>query len=172
MAAPRRDTLPLALPVRDALLFAVMLAGWRAASRAPDLLALQVAVGLWTALVGFLAHEWGHWLGALSSGARMRYPARWWAPFLFHFDVTHNSPRQFVAMSAGGYAANLLAVALIVVLSPWSLWAGKVAVVTASVGLVAALFAEVPTTWRVLRGDPLPDGFVYDRGDAPGRKPR
>ena len=158
--------LPRVTVARDASIVALTVAAWtldtalagRAGREVP---VLGVVTGLATALVGFLAHEWGHLAGALLAGSRVHFPNRLTAPLLFHFDVEHNDRRRFLAMSYGGFAASALALIVMVALFPADRVAGRTALVLAGVGTVVSLVAEVPTAIRVARGAPLPTGYAF-----------
>lgn len=162
--------LPFAL--RDVAVAAAMLLLWSVALRAPDTAwgsAMHVAAGLATVLVGYLAHEWGHLLGALWRRSAVRLPDRLLSAFLFNFDVGCNNRAQFNAMVAGGFIASLLFVALALLLIPWEPLAGKIALTLTALGVAATFILEVPTAWRVFRGAPLPQqgpAFVSTRGDS------
>jgi len=122
---------------------------------------LGVLAGLTTGVVGFLAHEWGHAIGSRLSKATIYYADRITSPFLFFFDTTKNTKRQFVAMSIGGYLASALALVAAVALLPWDQLSGQVGLIVVGLGVLATLAAELPTTIRVARGGAMPRGYVY-----------
>jgi hypothetical protein len=158
---------------RDVALVAITLALWRAdaALRAePGALPVLVAVltGAFTAISSYLAHEWGHLLAARASGAAVEYPARPTSTFLFFFDVGRSNRRQFLAMSLGGFAASAVSVPLLLALLPAGALASWVACALIGLGVVATLATELPPFFRVLRGAPLPRGFVYRNGARQG----
>ncbi len=127
--------------------------------------AIAVAAGGMAALCGFLLHEWGHLLGALLKNARVSYPARLTSPFLFMFDVGDNGRSEFLAMSCGGYAASALGIAVLLVVLPAERLSGQVGLVAACLGTLGVLIGEVPTTYRVYIGKPLPQrGPAYVGG--------
>jgi hypothetical protein len=159
--------MPFVTIARDALLTGLMAVAWWVESRhrgAGDGVALvsSAAAGVLTAVVGFLVHEWAHLAGARLYGSEVRYPNRWLAPLLFHFDTTTNDRRQFLAMSYGGYLGSALGTAAIVAWAPLEALSGRIALGLASAGLLVTALAEVPTTVRVLRGGPLPRGYAFD----------
>ncbi len=132
----------------------------RGVEGAPALL-LAVVAGLSAVGCGFLIHEWGHLAGALARGARVEFPASVASLFLFKFDV-RNDRRQFLAMSYGGYLGSLVAAALLVLLLPSAALSGKIGLALTALGVVGGFVAELPITFRVLRGGPLPSaGVVY-----------
>jgi hypothetical protein len=159
--------------VRDALITGVTLAllAWdRAllASGAADAqaAAVGVAAGVTFALSSFFAHEWGHWLGAVLTGGLVHPPRTLASFFLFFFDTGRSTRRQFLAMSYGGYGATLLALAALVAWARVDAWSGRTALVLAGLGMTITAALEVPTTWKVARGAPLPTGFAFV-GPAP-----
>jgi hypothetical protein len=123
--------------------------------------AVPVLTGLFTALVGFLLHEWAHLAGALATGSKVHYPNRVLAPLLFHFDTEENDRAQFLAMSYGGYVGSATGTLAILLFVPLHTLAGQTALGLAVVGGIVTALAEVPTTIRVLRGGPLPTGYAF-----------
>jgi membrane-associated protease RseP (regulator of RpoE activity) len=117
--------------------------------------------GFFTALVGFLLHEWAHLAGALATGSKVHYPNRVLAPLLFHFDTEENDRAQFLAMSYGGYVGSAIGTLAILLFAPLDTLAGRTALGLAVVGGIVTAVAEVPTTVRVLRGGPLPTGYAF-----------
>jgi len=126
--------------------------------------ALSVLAGLSTGVVAFLGHEWGHALGAKLSGATIYFADRMMSPFLFFFDTAASTKSQFIAMSMGGYIASALAAVLALALLPRDHLAGQVGLAVVGLGIIATFVAEVPTTFRVARGGPMPRGYVYRSG--------
>ena len=122
--------------------------------------ALQVLTGLGVAVGAALLHEWGHLLGSLLTGSRVRFPKRTLTPLLFDFDVAANTRRQFLAMSFGGYAGSALGMVLLAWVLPPTQLAGYVAWLVAGGGLLATLVLELPTTLRVLRGGAPPAALL------------
>lgn len=158
--------MPYRTLVRDLALTALCAAAWwfessvRGLGSATEWTAASVAAAL-TGLAGFLLHEWGHLAATRYAGGHVHYPDRLLAPLLFHFDCTRNDRRQFLWMSAGGYAASLLGVGLIALLVPLHARSGQLALGVGVLGLVATIVGEVPTTLRVARGAPLPRGYAF-----------
>ena len=50
----------------------------------------------------FLAHEWGHLLGALATSSVVQAPTRLSSVYLFSYDSKRNTRRQFLIMSFSG----------------------------------------------------------------------
>lgn len=150
--------------VRDSLITIVLVALWSLESRGTRVgpsWALPVLTGFFTALVGFLLHEWAHLAGALATGSKVHYPNRVLAPLLFHFDTEENDRAQFLAMSYGGYVGSAIGTLAILLFAPLDTLAGRTALGLAVVGGIVTAVAEVPTTVRVLRGGPLPTGYAF-----------
>jgi hypothetical protein len=135
----------------------------------PGALAVGVLTGAAFALSSFLLHEWGHWLGAVGAGALVHPPRSLSSFFLFFFDTGKSDRRQFLAMSYGGYAATLVALALLLAWARLDTWSGRTALVLAGLGMTITAALEVPTTWKVARGEPIPGGiaFVGPDGSVP-----
>jgi hypothetical protein len=119
------------------------------------------AAGSLLTLSAFLVHEWGHWIAAVASGARVSRPPRKLSPYLFFYDTARSTRAQFLWMSFGGYLATAIALAGIVAWADLRSTSGLVAVGLSSLGMLVTFVLEVPTTWRVWRGRPLPTGGVY-----------
>lgn len=129
---------------------------------------IAIATGVLVPVVGFLLHEWGHLLGTWMSGAVGHAPSTLMAFFLFHFDVSKATRAQFLAMSFGGYLATFFVVLGLIVWVDLSRLSGMIALVLSVLGIGVTVALELPTTWRVWRGDVLPTGGVYV--GEPGRK--
>lgn len=164
-----------AFALRDALLVvlaaAAVLADARlrgAGATGPVATIVGVLAGATASLAGFLCHEWGHLAGTVAAGGTARAPRTLASPFLFYFDVARSDRRAFLWMSYGGYAASLLAVAVLLACLPWAALSGKVAAIAAGLGTAVTLALEIPTTVRVARGAALPRGGVFaDEGGHP-----
>lgn len=158
--------LPAGHAVRDAwIILATLLVWWidaglRAQGGAVSL-AVATLAGVMTALCGYLVHEWGHLLGALSARSVVHLQDRIASVFLFQFDSDHNDRSQFLRMSMGGFVASALMIALLVAVLPLEAIAGKIAMLLVVLGVVATFLLEVPVAWRVAHGAPLPRGAAY-----------
>lgn len=98
-----------------------------------------------------IIHEWGHFLGAVLSGAMLTVREKV-SPLFFDFEFPANTPRQFLWMSAGGLSGNLV---LLLFLSLGIASPGLVvtAMMAAVLGqLVFVLILELPVSLRVLAG--------------------
>jgi hypothetical protein len=149
------------LAARDAGLLSLTLWLWTVP---PASVAMAVSAALATVLIAYLVHEWGHLTGCLSAGARFELPAHPFAsPFLFKFDRTSSRP-QFFAMAAGGFAASILTIAVLLWLLPRHVLAGQIALALSGLGVAAVFVIELPEFLRVWRGAPLPDGAAFVNG--------
>ncbi len=151
-----RDRALLAFIVRDGSFTLLTAALWLLLLHRGGGVALNVVVALMTVVAGYLAHEWGHLIGAWTRRSVVVIPPKWTSPFLFNFDVGRNTNRQFNAMAMGGFVASIAFVIAIAVLMPMHLLASKIAIGITVIGVIATLVLEVPTAWRVFRGAPLP----------------
>ena len=155
------------LLVRDGLIVAAAAALWLwllplGKPAGAGMIALHIAAGLMTVVGGFLLHEWGHLLGAWTSGSAFVLPASpVETPFLFRFNNVRNSRRQFCAMSLGGFASSIAFVALLLIVLPGGLLATYIAQGFTALGVLATLTTEIPGLIKVMRGAPIPGGVVY-----------
>ncbi len=166
--------LPLKLLLRDLLIVALAVVALRAShglegSGSPAHWPLALTAGVLLALSGYLVHEWGHLLGALASRSRVELPDTVAAVFLFKFDTGVNDRRQFLWMSAGGFIASAIVVALYFAVLAFGPLADRIALTLTVLGVLATAVLELPPAWRVLRGDGLPQkgpAFVDSRPSA------
>jgi hypothetical protein len=70
-------------------------------------------------------------------------------------------------MSYAGYLATLGVIGALALWIDPTRVSGQLSLTLSVVGIGVTLAREVPTTWRVARGGPLPAGGVY-RGTPPG----
>jgi len=111
-----------------------------------------------------LVHEWFHLLGARYCGARYDIPASA-GLFVYDWDFTANSPRQFLVMSVAGSIGGALAVVLLWLSLPTDT-AGRAAVLAAAISSFAfAAAIEWPVLLRTRSGgDPLAELSKTDKG--------
>ncbi len=137
------------LLARDAALVALTVLLWRlvaGASAQPGLAgdAAGVLAGAAVGVCGYLAHEWGHLLGALAGGSTV-HPARSLASgFLFSFDSRANSRRQFLALSLGGWLATAGVLWFVYAALPAGLFASRVACGVVAANVLLVVLIEVP----------------------------
>lgn len=158
--------------LRDLTVIALTLAIWswsRELDASHGALATPVAIlaGISAALTGFLLHEWGHLLGALAAGSAVELPPTIRSVFLFKFG-SGNNRRQYLWMSAGGFAASLIVIAVLAVALSFHALADWVAIALTLIGVVATAILELPPAWRVLRGGAVePDMVKLPQSSAP-----
>lgn len=160
------------LLLRDLVISALVVAGWYYGAEwtegaGPVADALGVGLGVTGGLVAYLAHEWGHLLGALATGSRVHAPDRMTSGFLFSFDSQANSRKQFVIMSLAGFVVTGIAIAVVYALLPDRYLATRVARGAVLSLSFLTVFVEVPILiWSVLSGSTLPQVEVFqpDRG--------
>jgi hypothetical protein len=168
------SSIPWKHAARDLLLVALTLFAWRldgdarAAGSGLQWLTAPVA-GALTAIAGYLFHEWGHLAGARLSGATVRLPARASEIFLFNFHSDRNSPRQFLAMSMGGFIASAISIVFLLYVLPLDTLAGKLGIALVALGVLATAVLELPPFFKVMRGAPLPRGTAYVSDEPSGR---
>jgi hypothetical protein len=159
--------------IRDLLVVALTLALWHVDAslrETTSFLSVLVAIlaGAFAAISGYLAHEWGHLIGARLSGGIVHFPKSVVSTFLFYFDTKNSDRRQFLSMSLGGFAASAVVTPLLILALPAGAISTYIALVLVVAGLIATAWLELPLYFRVLRGAPLPRGFVF-RSDAQQR---
>lgn len=152
--------------LRDIGLVLITLALWRAdaawrhdAGVFPVLIA--ITAGAMASFVGYLAHEWGHFIGARAGGSVVRLPQSAAEIFLFNFDSDRNGREQFLLMSCGGFIASGIVVVLFLALLPLPSLSSLIALGLTIAGVIATAALEVPPFVRVYRGGPIPRGSAY-----------
>ena len=103
-------------------------------------------------IVGFLAHEWGHFSGARLSGALSPVLKERTSFFMFNFKTASNSRAQFLAMSFGGPTANWALVALVLFALPSGTLAHAALAATVLGVAVNVCVFEFPVISRVSYG--------------------
>lgn len=109
----------------------------------------------WAFACGFalshIIHEWGHFLGAVTSRSALTIKPRI-HPLFFDFDYPANRQQQFLSLSIGGLLGNIaLLVALLLMNTQHSLvLTALLAAVTGQ--LVYVLILELPVSLGVLAG--------------------
>jgi hypothetical protein len=132
------------LAIAGAIVVAWLLAAPLSAGEGPLADAVGVLLGVAAFVVGHLSHEWGHLIGAFLTGSRVAAPAALTSPFLFSFDSTRNSKRQFLIMSLSGFAVTGVALYVVYGLLPEAYFATRVARGAIVFGASLTLLLEVP----------------------------
>ena len=120
-------------------------------------------LGALATLIVFLAHEWGHVLGARLAGARVALAGSLFSPFLFNFDAAAHTRRQFLHMAHGGFALTAIAVAAIWLLAGTS-DAHRAARWGISALATATVIFEFPIYFWVAAGRNPPDINLVKEG--------
>ncbi len=155
--------------VRDAAVVAFTLGLWIADTGLRDVsgataVGVACAAGALTAVAGYLAHEWGHLLGARLSGSVVHIPPSAFSLFLFNFNSDRNGRAQFLVMSLGGFIASAAVVVLLLRVLPLHALSGRVAMGLTALGVLATVVLELPPCWRVFKGGAIPRGAAYKAG--------
>ena len=145
-----------------ALIFVVALSLFAAADSWSTITGLGIATVLCVvtgALAGItittLVHEWFHYLGARYSGAAYDIPDKQ-GLFLYNWDFTHNSVRQFLMMSVAGSVGGILALSILWTSVPADSWGRAALQGGAIASVVFAAYIEWPVIRRVrISRDPL-----------------
>ena len=145
-----------------ALVFVVALSLFAAADSWSTVTGLGIATVLCVvtgALAGItittLVHEWFHYLGARYSGAAYDIPDKQ-GLFLYNWDFTHNSVRQFLIMSVAGSVGGILALIILWTSVPADSWGRAALQGGAIASVVFAAYIEWPVIRRVrISRDPL-----------------
>ncbi|MDA0338318.1 MAG: hypothetical protein O2910_00465 [Proteobacteria bacterium] len=155
---------------RDALITALFAAAclgldhWHTTSGSMvSLIAGQMATFLMGFIFIYLAHEWGHYIGARLSGANIPLgPAN--GVLLGLFGNAAHSPRQFMGMAMGGEFRYLVPATILIAMF-WN--AGPLAglAVGSAAFIVQALYVDVPILWKIHRGADIQS--TLDAGLAP-----
>ncbi|MFO0680925.1 MAG: hypothetical protein U0234_02685 [Sandaracinus sp.] len=114
-------------------------------------LVVAVLAGALLTLSGFYAHEWGHFLAARWAGATPTPAASPLSVFLFEIGEHECTREQWLWMSAGGYGASIVGLAVILGIIDLSVTSGRVAAILTSLGVLATFVLEIPITMRVYR---------------------
>lgn len=120
-----------------------------------------------TVLSGII-HEYGHYSGAVLSGAPhkvLEKPARYF--FMFNFDMKAGSTRQALWMSWGGILGSWLLVVALFLLLPMGGWASAALVATVLGNAVNASVFEVPVIQKTMQTGEF-EKALYGRLESPG----
>lgn len=98
-----------------------------------------------------ILHEWGHYLGARLSGALVTIKPKL-SPLFFDFDYLKNNPRQFLWLSAGGPAGNLVLIGVTLLMLPLDNLVQQFFLATLIGKLVYVITLEGPVTIGILAG--------------------
>jgi hypothetical protein len=151
----------LKLAVRDLALLLVTVLLWLASQRLDTqasawTVPVSILAGFMIPVCGFLAHEWGHLIGAWTRRSTVHMPRSVFTIFLFDYKPAENNREQFLSVSYGGFIASGLVVALLLVTLSFDRLADQIALALTLLGVIATFVLEIPPAWRVFKGGPLP----------------
>jgi len=171
---PPENASPIPLvALRDVLIVITLLSIWAGAEAWASQSGLGMAAALSSIgglLVGAattaLLHEWGHFVGARSSGGTAPVsPAGNFLP-LFLFDFDRSEEEHFRAMSVGGNVAHWATALALFVMLPGAT-AGQLALQCGSLGFaVFASTIEFPVLRRAFAGEPGAQALATIRTDT------
>jgi len=169
-SAPSRGMRLAKLMGTHVLVFLVALSLFAAADSWSTITGLGIAT-LLSVITGALAgitistlvHEWFHYAGARYAGAAFDIPSRQ-GLFLYDWDFSSNSLRQFLIMSVAGSVGGFVAVILMWNAVPADTW-GRAALRS---GVIASVIFAALIEWPVIRrarhsGDPFAELSKIDQ---------
>jgi F0F1-type ATP synthase assembly protein I len=152
----------LKLAFRDIAVILAAIALWQFshqldAGGAGGRIPVAILAGIMIPVAGFLAHEWGHLIGAWAGGSTVHMPRSVFTLFLFDYQPAENSRAQFLRLSCGGFIASGLVVVLLLAVLSLDHLADQIALGLTLLGVIATFVIELPPAWRVYKGGPLPE---------------
>jgi hypothetical protein len=131
--------------------------------------ALSISAGVGATICAYNLHEWGHLVGAHLTHSVYVPARRLISPFLFSYDAEHNTRRQFLIMSLGGFAATALFVVAFASWMPQDQQAGRIALRGALVLAGLTVIIELPIFFRALLGNTVPRTGMFKGPTVGGR---
>ncbi len=117
---------------------------------------VSISAGVGALLCAYNFHEWGHLIAARMTDSVFTPARRVISPFLFSYDTEHNTPRQFLLMSLGGFAATAIFVVAFLLWIPRDQQAGRIALYGALILASLTVIIEFPIFFRALLGKTVP----------------
>ncbi len=117
---------------------------------------VSISAGVGALLCAYNFHEWGHLIAARMTDSVFTPARRVISPFLFSYDTEHNTPRQFLLMSLGGFAATAIFVVAFLLWMPRDQQAGRIALYGALILASLTVVIEFPIFFRALLGNTVP----------------
>ncbi|MDH3201058.1 MAG: hypothetical protein OEM15_09215 [Myxococcales bacterium] len=117
---------------------------------------VSISAGVGALVCAYNFHEWGHLVVARMTDSVFTPARRVISPFLFSYDTEHNTPRQFLLMSLGGFAATALFVVAFLLWMPRDQQAGRIALYGALILASLTVVIEFPIFFRALLGNTVP----------------
>jgi len=128
---------------------------------------VSISAGVGALLCAYNFHEWGHLIVARMTDSVFTPARRVISPFLFSYDTEHNTPRQFLLMSLGGFAATAIFVVAFLLWMPRDQQAGRIALYGALILASLTVIIEFPIFFRALFGKTVPRTGMF-KGPAVG----
>lgn len=117
---------------------------------------VSISAGVGAAVCAYNFHEWGHLVVARMTDSVLTPARRVISPFLFSYDAEHNTRRQFLLMSLGGFAATAIFVVAFLLWMPQDQQAGRIALYGALILASLTVIIEFPIFFRALLGNTVP----------------
>ncbi len=117
---------------------------------------VSISAGVGALVCAYNFHEWGHLVVARMTDSVFTPARRVISPFLFSYDTEHNTPRQFLLMSLGGFAATALFVVAFLLWMPRDQQAGRIALYGALILASLTVVIEFPIFFRARLGNTVP----------------
>ena len=133
--------------------------------------AVSITAGVGAAVCAYNFHEWGHLIAARLTDSVFTPARRLFSPFLFAYDDKENTPRQFVIMSLGGFAATAIYIGAFLAWMPRDQQAGITALRGAILLASLTVIIELPIFFRALIANTVPRTGVF-KGPTVGGKRR
>lgn len=131
---------------------------------------VSISAGVGAAVCAYNFHEWGHLVAARMTDSVFTPARRVISPFLFSYDAEHNTRRQFLLMSLGGFAATAIFVVAFLLWMPQDQQAGRVALRGALILASLTVIIEFPIFFRALLGNTVPRTGLFKGPTVGGRQ--
>jgi hypothetical protein len=131
---------------------------------------VSISAGIGAAICAYNFHEWGHLVAARMTDSAFTPAKRLLSPFLFSYDETQNTKRQFLIMSLGGFAATAVFVVAFLLWMPQDQQAGRIALRGALILASLTVIIELPIFFRALLGKTVPRTGLFKGPTVGGHK--
>lgn len=131
---------------------------------------VSISAGVGAAVCAYNFHEWGHLVAARMTDSVFTPARRVISPFLFSYDAEHNTRRQFLLMSLGGFAATAIFVVAFLLWMPQDQQAGRVALRGGLILASLTVIIEFPIFFRALLGNTVPRTGLFKGPTVGGRQ--
>lgn len=131
---------------------------------------LGVSAGIGAVICAYTVHEWGHLVAALWTDSVFTPAKRILSPFLFSYDTKHNTPKQFLTMSLGGFAATAVLLTAFILWMPQEPLAGRIALHGGLFLAALGAIIELPIFFRALFGRTVPRTGLFEGPTVGGNR--